>query len=73
MELCVLHLRFLQQIILSVHSGILQKHHIGIVTTLQVNELSLHLPLTFSLGNYDVFPLSRHSIKCSLKICACRK
>ena len=38
------------------HSGILQKHHTGILTTLQVNELSLHLPLTFSLGNCHMFP-----------------
>ena len=43
------------------HSGILQKHHIGLLTTLQVNILSLHLPLTFSLGKCDMFLFSRHS------------
>ena len=57
----VLHLRFSQQIILPMHSGILQKHH-GLLTTLQVNILSLHLSLTFSLaGKCDMFPF-----KCSL-------
>ena len=56
----VLHLRFSQQIILPMHSGILQKHHIGLLTTLQVN-IFLHLPLTFSLGKCDMFPFSRHS------------
>ena len=46
----VLHFLLSQQIILSMHSGILQIHHIGILKTLHVNELSLHLPLTASLG-----------------------
>ena len=47
----VLHLRFSQQIILPMHSGILQKQHIGLVTTLQVN----------ILGKCDMFPFSKHS------------
>ena len=58
----VLHFLLSQQIILSMHSGI----HIGILKTLHVTESSLHLPLTDSLGNGVMFPLSRHSIKCSL-------
>lgn len=51
---------------LSIHSGILQKHQTGIFTVLHVNELSLPLHFSFSLGNADIFPFSKHSIKCCL-------
>ena len=33
---------------------------------LQMNELSLPLLFSFSLGNADIFPFSKHSIKCCL-------
>ena len=58
----VLHLRFSQQIILPMHSGILQKHHIGLLTTLQVNTLSLHLSLPFSRHS-SVLSFSKRYIK----------
>ena len=45
-----------QQIILSMHSGILQLHQIGILTTLQVTESILHLPLTVSLCGVHTNP-----------------